>query len=119
MGWQVYEDTKGRPLRMAGYGVPAYCDHPKCNEEIDRGVIYICGEINRNEEDGCGLHFCSAHLNHKQLCARCARHKDPFPPKPDHPTWVQHVLTDDSWKQWRTENPAYAEKYSALTPCIP
>lgn len=112
MGWQIYEDTKGRPLRWAGYGVPAYCDHPKCSEEIDRGVSHHCGEVNRNEEDGCGLHFCEKHLNHDHLCERCTKRKDAFEPKPDHPEWSRHVLTDESWKQWRDENPKYAEQYN-------
>lgn len=110
MGWQIYEDTKGRRLRWAGYGVPAYCDHPECNEKIDRGVSYHCGEINRNQEDGCGLHFCSKHLNHDHLCERCAKGKSPFDPKPDHSEWSRHVLTDESWKQWRDENPEYAKR---------
>ena len=112
MGWQIYKDTKGRPLRWAGYGVPAYCDHPDCNEEIDRGVSYMCGEINKNEEEGCGLHFCGKHLNHKHLCCQCAKHKPEFTPKPDHPVWVKHVLKDRSWKKWLKENPEYREKYA-------
>ena len=120
MGWQIYEDIKGRPLRFAGYGVPAYCDHPDCNEEIDRGLAYICGEINRGEERGCGLHFCGKHLRHSprygQLCERCyPRIKKEFTPKPDHPDWVRHVLTDESWKQWREENPEYEKLYKQGT----
>lgn len=101
MGWQVYEDTKGRIGRFAGYGVPAYCDHPDCNEVIDRGVSHMCGCVNQNEEDGCGLHFCGKHLNHKQLCERCATNQDWFEPKPDHPDWLHHIETDESWAEYR------------------
>ena len=24
---------------------------------------------------------------------------------PDHPEWIKHKLTDESWQQWRDENP--------------
>lgn len=111
MGWQVYEDTKGRLLRWAGYGVPAYCDHPDCSNKIDRGISYMCGMVNMNEDDGCGLHFCGKHLDGDHLCERCADGKEPFEPKKDHPEWSQHVLTDESWKEWRDKNPEYAEIY--------
>lgn len=115
MGWQIYESRSvGTPLRWAGYGVPAYCDHPKCNEEIDRGVSYVCGGVNSDYEDrGCKLHFCSAHLDHRQLCANCARNRKPFKAKPDHPEWVRHVLTDESWKEWRELHPEYAKMYQS------
>ena len=35
MGWSLGYD--GRWKRDIGYGVPAVCDFPGCNEEIDRG----------------------------------------------------------------------------------
>lgn len=116
MGWQIYEDRKGRPLRWAGYGVPAYCDHPDCNEKIDRGLAHVCGDT-QNEDRGCSLHFCAKHLylspKFGQLCERCyPRVKKPFEPKLDHPEWVQHVLTDESWKEWREENLKYAQIYN-------
>jgi hypothetical protein len=117
MGWAVYESPSGHRLRWAGYGVPAYCDHPECNEKIDRGLAYICGMVNTAGADrGCRLHFCSKHLlmspKYGQLCERCyPRQKKPFDPKPDHPEWVQHVLTDESWKQWREDNPEYRKRY--------
>lgn len=76
MGWQVYECPSGHRLRWAGYGVPAYCDHPECNEKIDRGLSHICGMVNTaGEERGCHLHFCEKHLRYSprfgQLCERC------------------------------------------------
>ena len=41
MGWSIGYDSNWD--RDIGYGVPAYCDHPDCNEEIDRGLSYVCG----------------------------------------------------------------------------
>ena len=40
MGWSLGFDDKWN--RDIGYGVPAYCDHPKCSVEIDRGLAYVC-----------------------------------------------------------------------------
>ena len=107
MGWSIgYDDNWERDI---GYGVPAYCDHPDCNEEIDRGLSYVCGEEPYGGERGCGLYFCSKHLRYgcgTELCERCyPRIKKPFKPKPDHPEWIHWKLTDESWKQWRDENP--------------
>lgn len=114
MGWQIYECPSGTPLRWAGYGVPAYCDHPKCNEKIDRGVNHICGGLNTDYEDrDCRLHFCYQHLDHRQLCPNCARNRKAFKPKPDCSEWVHHVLTHKSWQKWRSENPEYEKKYGA------
>jgi hypothetical protein len=133
MGYQVYrigKDTGG--YRHGGYGVPTYCEHPECNEEIDRGMAFACaGEP--FSEIGCDRYFCSKHLqmecfktdgdegtcDHedncncecKEVCERCATGKDPFPYKPEHPEWVAHVLTHESWNEWREENPELVEKY--------
>lgn len=113
MGWAIGEGSDGRDI---GYGVPSFCDHPDCNKEIHRGQSYVCGAINTPGEDrGCGLHFCEAHLRHSprygQLCERCyPRQRKPWARKPDHPTWVEHKLTDESWQQWRDENPAAVEE---------
>jgi len=52
MGWSIGFDSRWN--RDIGYGVPAYCDHPKCNEEIDRGLAYVCcGEQPYGGEHGC------------------------------------------------------------------
>ena len=40
-----------------------------------------------------------------QLCERYKARKKPFDKKPDHPKWIQWKLTDESWEQWRQENP--------------
>ena len=115
MGWSLGWDSDWN--RDIGYGVPAYCDHPDCNEEIDRGLSYVCGGEPYGQPRGCGLYFCGKHLKYYgarvdgriktvQLCERCGpRRRNPFPPKPDHPRWIRHKLTDPSWKKWRKENP--------------
>lgn len=103
MGWSIgYDSTWGRDI---GYGVPAYCDHPKCSAEIDRGLAYVCGGEPYGGDEGCGLYFCEAHGG-GSLCPRCAaRRPTPYArPKPDHPTWIHHKLTDRSWAKWRAEN---------------
>lgn len=110
MGWAVGYDHNWR--RDIGYGVPAVCDHPGCNEEINRGLAYVCGGEPYGGEDGCGLHFCGKHLRlgvegkERQVCERCAKGQEPFAPKPDTAEWMRWKLTDPSWQQWRDENPA-------------
>lgn len=122
MGYQVYEVGK----RWGGYGVPAYCEHPYCNEEIDRGMSYACGGEPFSEY-GCDRYFCEKHRNFtyfnseeedglckheedcdcdcKQVCERCAKGEASFPYKPEHPDWINHLLKDSSWAKWRKENP--------------
>lgn len=121
MGYQVYEDEAARDLgviRWAGYGVPAVCDTPACEAEIDRGMGYRCQQVYQyryfengvevdsdanwddeieEEGEGCGLHFCDAHLSDHALHAGLA-------PKPDTAEWERWVLADESWQQWRDEN---------------
>lgn len=108
MGWSIgFDSTNNRDI---GYGVPAYCDHPGCNNEIDRGMAYRCG-LGENDDKGCGLFFCAEHLlivsefRGVQLCLRCYRYKPSFKPKPDHPAWVHHKLRDKSWAGWRSLHP--------------
>lgn len=128
MGYQIYRVGP----RWAGYGVPAICEFPNCKEEIDRGMSYACGG-EPFSEIGCDRYFCSRHLqyecfkkdgsagkcNHKRkckcecfvVCARCAAGLvEPYPYKPEHPTWIKHVLNDDSWKEWRKKNPQEVEE---------
>lgn len=106
MGWSVgYDSNWGRDI---GYGVPATCDHPDCNEKIDRGLAYVCGGEPWGGDEGCGLFFCSAHMGfgeRRQVCQRCEAGETAFDAKPDHPEWLQHKLTCPTWKRWRDENP--------------
>ena len=56
-------------------------------------------------EHGCGLYFCGTHkIGEHQQCERCLAEAAPFPAKPDHPDWIRHKLTDESWLRWRAEN---------------
>lgn len=108
MGWSIGWD--GHWQRDIGYGVPAYCDHPKCSKEIDRGLSFVCGSEPKGGEYGCGLYFCETHRAYwrrdARVCSRCANYRRPYAAKPDHPTWLLHKLTDESWGQWRSENPS-------------
>lgn len=119
MGWSIGYDDRWK--RWIGYGVPAYCDYPDCDEEINRGLAYVCAnEEPYGGEFGCGLFMCERHKVWQTFpdgedglfCKRCAKGEKPYEPKPEHPDWIRHVLTDPSWKEWRDENPLLvAEKY--------
>jgi len=108
MSWLISYDSKnGRDI---GYGVPSLCDHPGCNRQIDRGLSYVCGGEPYGGDVGCGLFFCSDHLRYSdegyhQMCERCFGSKPMFEPKPDTADWLRWKITDESWQQWRDENP--------------
>lgn len=120
MSWAVgYDENWARDI---GYGVPSICDHPDCTEKIDRGLGYVCGGQPYGGESGCGLFFCSKHLfGGKCLCEKCVKQNGEidrdlcFEPKPDTQEWVDWKLTDDSWKEWRDENPDEVEKLRGHT----
>lgn len=107
MGWSIGYDEGWK--RDIGYGVPAWCDHPECDKEIDRGLSFVCGGEPYGGQHGCGLYFCEDHRMHDNCgaptCERCAATLEPFKPKPDHPVWMLHKLTDDSWAKWRELHP--------------
>ncbi len=104
MGWSIGYDSNWN--RDIGYGVPAICDAPGCNEEIDRGLGYVCGGRPYGGEKGCGLYFCGKHQKDgHQRCSRCHNYRTPYAPKPDVPKWIEWKLTDESWQRWRDENP--------------
>lgn len=129
MGYQVYRDIEGHD-RWAGYGVPAECDMQGCTAPINHGLGYKCEDGHGEEPDseydlegnklteddpefedyGCGLYFCEAHMSDTGEHAGVV-------PKPDSKEWVQHMLTDESWEEWRTENadllPAMRERAAA------
>ena len=126
MSWSIGYDSNWK--RDIGYSVPAYCDFPGCGKEIDRGLSRVCGGEPYGGERGCGLYFCTDHLlmaNARvggetrwiQLCSRCApRIKKPFKPTPDHPEWIHHKLTDESWQKWRDENPEEVQRLTLTEP---
>ena len=106
MSWSIgYDSDHDRDI---GYGVPAVCDHPGCNNEIDRGLSHVCGGEPYGGEHGCGLFFCEEHLffddGLPQLCERCCDGGEPFDKKPDSIEWMEWKLTHPSWRRWREEN---------------
>ncbi len=132
MGYAVYEIGNNR---WGGYGVPAFCDHPDCNEEIDHGMAYACGGEPFSER-GCAGYFCSKHrtiagfngwneiCKHSSLkckcewtevCERCAKGEPPFDFKAEHPDWAKHVLKDKSWAKWRKENKSEVQRLRHAT----
>jgi hypothetical protein len=126
MGWSIgYDSTWHRDI---GYGVPATCDHPRCEAEIDRGLSYVCGEEPYGGDGGCGLFFCGEHLRGSRIadrgssserrvavCPRCAASKPPYKhPKPDLPEWTLWKWADDSWAEWRAKHPELEAAVAAL-----
>jgi hypothetical protein len=104
MSWSIGFDENWQ--RDIGYGVPAYCDHPRCNEIIDRGLAHVCADQEPYGGDhGCGLYFCAKHQDFRRRCPKCARYDH-------HPDWIQHKLTDPSWERWRGENPRWVKEQS-------
>lgn len=107
MSWAVGYDTKWQ--RDIGYGVPSICDFPSCNRIIDRGLAYVCCGEEPYGGDGCGLYFCDKHAKWTlrgrwHACSRCANYLQPFKPKPDLQSWINHKMTDESWSGWRKAN---------------
>lgn len=122
MGWSIgYDETWERDI---GYGVPAVCDHPGCTEAINRGLGYVCGGEPYGGDHGCGLFFCEKHRQYhdfrdgcsQSVCSRCDRHKTPFKAKPDTAEWINWKLTDESWEEWRKENPEVVSKLRLSQP---
>lgn len=108
MGWSIGFDNYWQ--RDIGYGVPAICDHPDCEEPIHRGLGHVCGSGPYGGDEGCGLFFCSDHLffptkkHADQLCSRCFHGKPSHKPKPDIKEWIKFKMTDPSWAEWRKKN---------------
>lgn len=115
MSWAIGFDPHWK--RDIGYDVPATCDHPGCEEEIDRGLGYVCGGEPYGGEHGCGLYFCGAHLFVGRKGCRCLRcsHglEGPFEAKPDRPLWLRWKLRDETWRLWREENPDEVKRIRA------
>ena len=118
MGYQVYRVGK----RFGGYGVPTVCEYPTCKKKIDRGISHACGGEPFSEL-GCDRYFCSKHLYLVErddelctLCERCKKNKEPFDYKPETKKWIKHILTDDSWQEWREQNPDKVKEYQPNQP---
>ena len=96
MGYQVYWSNG----RWQGYGVPAYCDYPGCKEEIDRGMGY---SHTQDKEEPASVFCCDNHT-HENINSFEVERKE-------HPDWLNHILTDDSWELWRSKNPESVKEY--------
>ncbi|MFD8949447.1 hypothetical protein ACFV0B_11390 [Streptomyces xanthophaeus] len=77
MGYAHYEITRNGQKIEAGYGVQASCEQDGCEEQIDRGLAYLCGKEPGGDEHGCGGYFCGQHhymsLDEEvgDLCGEC------------------------------------------------
>lgn len=101
-----------------GNDVPAVCTHPECNVIVHRGLVHLCGTDPAGAGQGCGLHFCGAHLSGpEQTCDRCANGDPPYDPKVDTPDFPEWRMTGQGWKEWREAHPELVartyEKYVA------
>lgn len=101
MGYAVYWANG----RWQGYGIPAYCDHKGCYEEIDRGIGY---QYEGEEETFApSLFVCNRHQGSSLENLGIDLNKE-------HPQWLKHILEDDSWKPWRDENPDVVSRYHKI-----
>jgi hypothetical protein len=101
MGYSVYWANG----RWQGYGVPAYCDYPGCKEKIDRGMGW---QHKEEKEFSDPYTFCCSKHCHEPLESFYVDTEI------EHPEWLKHILTDDSWKQWRDEKPEIVERYRKI-----
>jgi hypothetical protein len=74
MGW-AYGEVNGKAV---GHSVPDVCNELGCDEVIDRGLGYACGDM-PGSGLGCDGFFCEQHLFHntvtndkpRKLCRAC------------------------------------------------
>ena len=108
MGYAVgWDEEYGR---FRGYGVPAWCDG-MCGTKIDRGMGWEVEGYDELDEDGEPIGEPDGMRLY--LCSNCDVNdldEDGHLP-PEHPEWLEHVLTDDSWATWRDENPVRVDMY--------
>jgi hypothetical protein len=86
MGNAYYEIYRNGEKIEAGYGVEAVCEEDGCEEKIDRGLAFLCGETPGGDEYGCGGYYCSKHLYmgsvdlrssvNADLCKRCTKRQE-------------------------------------------
>jgi hypothetical protein len=72
MGYAYYKVVRNGEEIEAGYSVEAECDKEGCNDPIDRGLAFLCGQTPGGDEYGCGFYFCAQHMNGDQLCEACS-----------------------------------------------
>jgi hypothetical protein len=60
MGWSYGVLSDGREV---GYAVQTVCETQGCENQIDRGLGYLCGQMHGQDDgEGCGHYFCGEHL---------------------------------------------------------
>lgn len=139
MGYEVFDQNIQGKFRLAGYGVPAYCNYPGCSNEIDRGMSYACcGAI--HHDSSCGGFYCSEHatpfigedeledlddeevqavlegygleeaplFGEDGLAYLCSHPPIEFK---EHPDWIKHISTDETWQKFREQKP---EEFNAM-----
>lgn len=120
MGFGVY--WMAERGQFAGYEVPAICEHPDCTAKINRGLGCRCNgkpaaQVGEGDdmvaEEPCGRFFCGQHGG-ESTCARCAVGGEPYPIKPDIQEWIDHLLTDKTWRRWRAENEPWVSEHRAF-----
>lgn len=101
MSYQCYFDVVNE--RWAGESVPAECDYVGCYEDIDRGPSFLCSA----PDCGCRLFYCFNHLGfrHDSFSSEA---------KPDSVDWLEHILTDEYWEDFREDHPDRVERYREL-----
>lgn len=62
MGYAFYEIYRNGKKIEAGYSVATVCEEDGCEENIDRGLVHLCGATPGGDEYGCGGYFCGQHL---------------------------------------------------------
>lgn len=109
MYWAIGYDEHWN--RDVGFDVPGVCDHPDCNNAINRGMDHVCGSEPYGGDSNCGLYFCKDHLEMKKpilgeepvaTCAQCAAGKTPYKPSNDTEEWIHYKQTSNYWAGWRT-----------------
>lgn len=107
--------------RWVGYRVPAECDFVGCREKIVRGMAFLCGGgylydyLEDDYEDygwedewwsGCEdqFYFCGSHSYHPD-------HAGNMEEKGESPEWLRHIMTDETWEEWRRTDPNYQKYY--------
>lgn len=79
--YQLHMSSTGQTIE-AGYLIEDICHDPECEEKIDRGLSFLCGQFPGGDEYGCGWYFCDSHLFYNcepafqeladvQLCGPC------------------------------------------------
>lgn len=102
MGWAFC--GQNRHGQETGYGVPATCDEPGCEKEIDHGLGYLCGgnRFLHDTEHTCAKYYCGEHLFfadtvdpdtgercYVQACSRCVEKLEREANHEDHQTELQ------------------------------